>query len=156
MARDWRDDRIDELERENAALRARIVQLEARLRELEALLAKCSGNSSRPPSTDPPGTPPPAPPKRTGRQRGGQPGHKKHARELVPPEKVRQIIVVKPTSCRRCGDPLQGDDPEPYRHQVTEVPKAVATTDEYQLHVLGCPKCGITTRAALPEGVPVG
>ena len=47
MARDWRDDRIEELERENAVLRARIVQLEARLRELEALLARYSGNSSR-------------------------------------------------------------------------------------------------------------
>ena len=38
MARDWRDDRIDELERENAALRARICELEARIRELEARL----------------------------------------------------------------------------------------------------------------------
>lgn len=156
MARDWRDDRIDELERENAVLRARIVQLEARLRELEALLAKYSGNSSRPPSTDPPGAPPPAPPKRTGRKRGGQPGHKKHARQLVPPERVTRTIVVKPLSCRRCGDPLSGEDPDPYRHQVTEVPKAVATTDEYRLHALGCKKCGITTRAVLPAGVPAG
>jgi hypothetical protein len=88
VARDWRDDRIDELERENAALRAqnreqqaiievhkrtiaalerRIEQLEARLRELEALLARYSGNSSKPPSSDPPGAPPPSRPKRTGR-----------------------------------------------------------------------------------------
>ena len=156
MASDWRDDRIEELERENAALRARIVQLEVRVRELEALLAKHSGNSSRPPSTDPPGAPPPAPPKRTGCKRGGQPGHEKHERQLVPREKVTRTIIVKPASCRRCGDPLSGDDPDPYRHQVTEVPKVVATTDEYQLHALGCPKCGITTRAELPAGVPVG
>lgn len=156
MARDWRDDRIDELERENAALRARIVQLEARLQELEALLAKYSGNSSRPPSTDPPGAPPPAPPKRTGRKRGAQPGHKKHVRQLVPPESVTRTFVIKPSSCRRCGDPLSGEDPDPHRHQVTEVPKVVATTDEYQLHALVCPKCGIPTRAALPPGVPVG
>ena len=95
MARDWRDDRIDELERENAGLRAQnreqqaiIEQLEARLRELEALLARYSGNSSKPPSSDPPGAPPPARPKRTGRKRGGQPGHEKHSRELLPPERV--------------------------------------------------------------------
>src|SRR5271167_3690407 len=78
VARDWRDDRIEELERENAALRARVTELEARL-------GKSSGNSSRPPSSDPPGTPPPALPKRTGRKRGGQPGHAKHSRPLVPP-----------------------------------------------------------------------
>lgn len=170
MARDWRDDRIDELERENreqrsiieaqkqtiAALERRIEQLEARIRELEALLARYSGNSSKPPSSDPPGAPPPARPKRTGRKRGGQPGHEKHSRDLVPPERVTRTIVVKPLACRRCGDALSGDDPEPYRHQVAEVPKVVAAVDEYQLHALGCPKCGISTRATLPPGVPAG
>src|SRR5215468_4142988 len=101
MARDWRDDRIDELERENAALVARnrdqeaiieaqkrtiaayerhIRELEAQVQELQARLGQHSGNSSRPPSTDPPGAPPPARPKRTGRTRGGQPGHEKHER----------------------------------------------------------------------------
>jgi transposase len=177
MARDWRDDRINELERENAELRARdceqqgtieaqrrtiaalerrVEQLKARVRELEALLARYSGNSSRPPSSDPPGAPPPARPKRTGRRRGGQPGHEKHTRELVAPERVTRTVVVKPTACRRCGDALSGDDPEPYRHQVTEVPKVLATVDEYQLHALGCPRCGIFTRAPLPPGVPAG
>jgi transposase len=177
VARDWRDDRIDELERENTALRAeirekqaiidirqktiavlerRIEQLEARLHGLEAILARNSGNSSCPPSSDPPGAPPPAPPKRTGRTRGGQPGHEKHFRKLVPLERVNRTIVVKPEVCRRCGDALSGDDPAPYRHQVIEVPKVMATVDEYQLHALGCPKCGISTRAPLPPGVPAG
>jgi transposase len=177
VARDWRDDRIEELERENAALRAknqeqqalidahqrtvallaqRVEQLEARLRELEAKLGRRSGNSSRPPSSDPPGAPPPAPPKRTGRKRGGQPGHEKHSRELVPPERVNRTVVLKPEVCRRCGDALTGDDPAPYRHQVTEVPKVVAIVDEYQLHALDCEKCGISTRATLPPGVPEG
>jgi transposase len=176
VARDWRDDRIDELERENTALRTqvceqqaiieaqkrtiavleeRLERLEARIRELEARLAKSSGNSSRPPSSDPPGAPPPALPKRTGRKRGGQPGHTKCSRPLVPAERVTRTIVVKPDACRRCGDALEGDDPDPYRHQVAEVPKVVASVEEYQLHTLGCPKCGITTRATLPPGVPV-
>jgi transposase len=170
VARDWRDDRIDELERENreqrsiieaqketiAALERRIEQLEARVRELEALLARYSGNSSKPPSSDRPGAPPPARPKRTGRKRGGQPGHEKHSRDLVPPERVTRTVVVKPEACRRCGDTLTGDDPEPQRHQVVEVPKVVATVVEYQLHALGCPKCGISTCATLPPGVPAG
>jgi transposase len=163
MGRDWRDDRIEELERENAALRAenrklrqRVAQLEARVQELEALLARNSGNSSRPPSSDPPGSPPPAPPKRTSRQRGGQPGHEKHSRPLVPRERVDRTVVVKPDACRRCGNVLEGEDPEPFRHQVFEVPKVMGTVDEYQLHALFCPTCGISTRAVLPPGVPIG
>jgi transposase len=144
------------LERENAALRARVCELEARIRELEARLGKSSGNSSRPPSSDPPGAPPPALPKRTGRKRGGQPGHQKHSRPLVPPERVTRTIVVKPQECRRCGGALEGDDPDPYRHQVAEVPKVVASVEEYQLHTLDCPTCGISTRATLPPGVPSG
>jgi transposase len=170
MAYDCRDDRIMELERENAALRAEnralraenrelrrcVAQLEARVRELEALLGRNSGNSSRPPSSDPPGAPPPTRPKRTGRQRGGQPGHEKHSRPLVPRERVDRTIAMKPDVCRRCGDALEGDDSNPFRHQVFEVPKVVGTVDEYQLHALFCPKCGISTRAQLPSGVPTG
>jgi transposase len=156
VARDWRDDRIEELERENAALRAGVTALEARIRELEARLGKSSGNSSRPPSSDPPVTPPPALPKRTGRKRGGQPGHAKPSRPLVPPERITRTIVVKPEECRRCGNALEGDDPDPYRHQVTEVPKVLATVEEYQLHTLACRRCRISTRATLPPGVPAG
>jgi len=163
VARDWRDDRIEELEREDAelhtenrALHRRIEWLEARVRELEAQLARYSRNSSSPPSSDRPDAPPPARPKRKGRKRGGQPGHKKHSREMVPPERVTRMVAVKPEACRRCGDALTGNDPEPHRHQVIDVPKVVATVDEYQLHALGCPKCGISTRATLPRGVPAG
>jgi transposase len=163
VARDWRDDRIDELERENAELRAlvskqqRIIEaLEQRVRELEARLTQFSGNSSRPPSTDPPGAPPPRRPKRTGRKRGGQPGHKKHTRALVPPEQVTTTQVLKPITCRRCGNSLAGSDPAPYRHQVVDVPKVVATVDEYQLHALICSGCKTSTRAQLPAGVSTG
>jgi len=74
----------------------------------------------------------------------------------VPPERVTRTVVVKPEGCRRCGDALEGDDPDPYRHQVTDVPKVVATVEEYQLHTLDCRRCGISTRATLPPGVPAG
>lgn len=163
MVRDWRDDRIEELERENAQLRARVreleaivVKLERRIRELEARLAQFSGNSSKPPSTDPPGAPPPTRPKRKGRKRGGQPGHKKHTRELVPPAQVTRLQVLKPCACRKCGKALVGSDPDPYRHQVLDVPKVIATVEEYQLHALSCTACKTSTRALLPAGVPTG
>lgn len=144
MARDWRDDRIAELERENARipqlerenaeLRARIAVLERRISELEARLAQRSGNSSRPPSSDPPGTPPPARPKRTGRRRGGQPGHEKHSRAPVPPERVTRTQVLKPCSCRRCGNPLFGDDPAPYRNAIGRALEVLTETMFHAWH----------------------
>lgn len=149
VATDWRDERIAELE-------AMVCRLEARVRELEAQLARFSRNSSRPPSSDPPGAPPPAQSKRTGRGRGGQRGHRHHERQLVAPEQVTQTVVLKPSHCRRCGRTLEGGDLAPHRHQVIDIPKVKATVDEYQLHSLLCEHCGVRTRATLPAGVPNG
>ena len=46
--------------------------------------------------------------------------------------------------------------PEPLRHQVAEVPPIEPTVDEYRLHRLECPRCGTSTCATLPPGVPTG
>jgi transposase len=75
---------------------------------------------------------------------------------LVPPERVRQVIECKPVQCRRCGHDLRGDDAEPIRHQVTEVPPVQPVVDEYRLHRLRCPRCRAVTCAPLPAGVPTG
>ena len=61
---------------------------------------------------------------------------------------------VKPKRCRRCGDGLLGEDADPHRHQVIDIPEVVAFADEYRLHALFCPRCRITTRADLPRDVP--
>src|SRR4051794_15709349 len=66
------------------------------------------------------------------------------------------IEACKPPKCRCCGDELLGDDPEPRRHQVAEVPPVKPVVDEYRLHRLTCPRCRTSTRAALPPGVPAG
>ena len=70
------------------AMQQRISDLEARVLDLEARLKLNSTNSSKPPSTDPIGMKrkPPAPPSK--RKRGGQPGHRKAHRPLVPPDRV--------------------------------------------------------------------
>jgi transposase len=134
----------------------RIAQLEQRIGDLEARLKLNSTNSSKPASSDPIGLKrkPPAPP--SGRKRGGQPGHHRALRRLVPPEKVRTITDCRPTDCRRCGHALAGDDPAPLVHQVAELPKIEPLVDEYRLHRLGCPRCGVTTCGNLPAGVPKG
>lgn len=163
MARDWRDDRIAVLEAQLAErdrvieeLRTVIDVLQHRVRDLEARLAQNSSNSSRPPSSDPPNAPPPARPRWSGKKRGGQPGHKKHERSLLPPEQVDHLLNLKPTRCKDCRKALSGEDPSPYRHQVVDVPKVKPDVWEYRLHTLFCKDCNVLTRAELPTGVPTG
>src|SRR3981189_2960982 len=70
----------------------RLAQLEARVNDLENRLKLNSTNSSKPPSSDPIGLKrkPPAP--SSGRKRGGQPGHRKAHRGLVPAQKIPQAL----------------------------------------------------------------
>jgi transposase len=136
---------IAELRSENEALRKRVGELEARLNQN-------STNSSKPPSTDPPGTPGKGR-QGSGRQAGGQPGHKRHLRELLPTDQVDHLNILRPESCRHCAAPLQGSDPTPLRHQVTEMPVVKPTVTEWQLHQLQCDRCGKKTRAPLPADV---
>jgi transposase len=75
---------------------------------------------------------------------------------LVPIEQVNMGSPVKPARCRRCQQPLQGEDRQPRRHQVTEIPPATPAVTEYQLHRLVCPACGAATRAEVPSGGPTG
>ena len=138
------------------ALQAQVAALTARVQELEARLNQNSSNSSRPPSSDPPGIRPATFKHRSGRKRGGQPGHESHQRALLPPERVSETHDLRPEKCRRCGGRLQGDDPEPLRHQVIDIPRVLAMAVEYRLHALECPHCHITTCAELPLGVPWG
>jgi len=114
-----------------AAVLALVRSLEQRIATLEERVNQNSTNSSKPPSSDPPSVKrrPPNPP--SGRRRGGQPGHPRKVRELVPPDQLRQVVDCKPPHCRECGHELQGDDPEPLRHQVAEVPPVRPVVDEY-------------------------
>ena len=139
-----------------AALRTRFAILEQRIADLEERLNTNSTNSSKPPSSDPPSVKrrPPASP--SGKKRGGQPGHRHHPRALVPPDQLRQVIECKPEQCRWCGHELHGDDREPIRHQVAEVPPIQPVVDEYRLHRLRCPRCHTSTCGTLPPGVPAG
>jgi transposase len=139
------------------ALETRVAALEATLAPLREQLKQHSRTSSRPPSSDPPQALVQrlrrAP---SGRRPGGQPGHEGHARELVPVEQVAVVIPVKPERCWRCQQPLQGEDWQPKRHQVAEIPPMQPGVMEYQLPQLVCSACGAATRAEVPAEVPVG
>src|SRR5712664_1766032 len=94
-----------------------IERLSARVAELEARLGKDSTNSSKPPSTAHPHAKPPSSKPKSDRSRGGQPGHCKHERALIPAEQCQEVVPCVPTECRRCGQALSGIDAEPLRHQ---------------------------------------
>jgi transposase len=141
------------------ALLVRLEEQEQRIAALEAELAaakKTPRNSSLPPSSEHPHAKPPREPRARGskRQPGGQPGHPKHARALLPTEQCQAIVPLRPATCRRCGEALVGTDPEPLRHQVWEIPEIKPLVTEYQLHRLICPGCRESTCAQLPAGVP--
>lgn len=143
-----------------ALLQSIIDHYEARIKKLEAELAavkKTPQNSSLPPSSQHPHSKPLPPPKSSSKlKRGGQPGHPKHERVLIPVEDCTEIVPLHPPECRRCGEKLAGDDPNPVRHQVWELPRVEPLVTEYQRHRRTCASCGITTCAELPPGVPEG
>src|SRR3981081_3480613 len=111
-----------------------IARLTARVAELERKLGKDSTNSSKPPSTVHPHAKPPSSKPKSGRKRGGQPGHDKHERELIPTEQCDTVVRGGPTECRRCGKELNGVDPDPHRHQLWELPEIQPIVTEYQQH----------------------
>lgn len=154
MTIDPRDARIAELERQLAERDAQLATALGRIEVLEELGRKSSGNSSKPPSSDGPGEKLFRRPKPSGKKRGGQPGHKRWKRALVPAEQVDEHHDCVPSECARCAAPLAGSDPSPLLHQVFHLPEIKPRVEQFALHELGCGSCGARTRAALPVGVP--
>ena len=77
-------------------LLARIAELEARIEELERQgKGKTPQNSSLPPSTQHPHARPQPPKRKSKKKRGGQPGHEKHERPLIPTDAVRRRAAAE-------------------------------------------------------------
>ena len=136
-----------------AVLAAVIAAFEVQVADLKASRKQDSSNSSRPPSSDPPHSKPAPPRRRSGRRRGGQPGHRRNDRNRLTPDAV---VDAKPDRCRRCGEALEGDDPEPLVRQVFEVPEVKPHVVEYRLHRLICPRCGESTCGVTADEAEVG
>ncbi|MDZ7414516.1 MAG: IS66 family transposase [candidate division KSB1 bacterium] len=133
-----------------------VAALQKRVAELEERVNQNSRNSSKPPSSDPPHAPPrpKAPP--SGRKAGGQPGHAGHGRSLKPVAQVDHVVVARPIQCVACGALLLGEDAQPVRHQVTELPRIKPEVTEYQRHTVTCLACGAHTQAPWPTEMPAG
>lgn len=120
--------------------------------KLEQQVSQNSQNSSRPPSSD--GFQAPLKRKKKKRKkRGAQVGHEPHVRQLAPEDQVSKISNHIPTHCEKCNAPLQGEDPEPHRHQIWEIPEIKPIIEEHRIHHLSCAQCGHTTSGRLPDGV---
>ena len=78
-------------------LLGRIEQLESQVADLKQRLEKYEGTShSGPPAGAAAGSSPPAAQK-SSRKRGGQPGHRRHSRQLIPTEECDQVYELKPS-----------------------------------------------------------
>jgi transposase len=144
---------IHVLHQENEQLRTQLTTLATELAQLRERIGRSSRNSSKPPSSDGPGFKPPERRKGSDRKRGGQPGHPGSGPELLPIERVDEVVEHHPQACRRCGQLLDGVDPEPLRHQVIEIPPITPLVIEHRLHRLVCPCCSTSTCATLPADV---
>jgi len=138
------------------SLSATVQQLTRRVAELEERQRQTSHNSSKPPSSDPPSAP--RRPRRpsSGRKRGGQAGHQGNGRKLIPSAEVTRIVDVKAVCCEGCGALLLGEDAEPVRHQVTELPRIEPEVVEYRRHTMTCLVCGTQTTPDWPVEMSPG
>jgi transposase len=160
------EERISQLERENAALRAENAALREErailaqqmehlltcLEEVEGRLAKDSHNSSKPPSSDGPGRQRRSQRTRSGKKTGGQPEHP--GRTLMQVAQPNEIVSHRPAACVHCQQPLEkvpGRVKE--RRQVHDLPAVRVVVQEHQVEEVWCPACQGRNEGSFPSGV---
>jgi transposase len=168
------EERIAELEAENAALREQvrevpllreqvrevpllreqIVWLRTQVQDLHARLAKDSHNSSKPPSSDGLARKTKSLRRRSGKKPGGQIGHRGDTLRLVTTPDT--VVHHRPVICSGCQAPLSAEAPIVVgeRRQVHELPPIRLVVTEHQALHVRCPGCQTSTAAAFPADVP--
>ena len=139
-----------------AALQAVIVELRARIAELERRLDLNSSNSGKPPSSDGLTKKPSRVSslrERSGKKPGGQPGHP--GKTLRRSETPDATIDHFPPACAGCGAALSEATSHGHTaRQVFDLPEpAPLRVTEHRAHQCRCTACGTQTRADFPAGV---
>lgn len=150
------EERIAELEAENAALREQVRELAAQVQVLQARLAQDSHNSGKPPASDGlarKGAKTRSLRRRSGKKPGGQLGHRGATLRLVatPDERVEH----RPTVCAHCQAPLAADAAVVVRErrQVHDLPPLRLVVREHQALHVRCRHCEQVSAGVFPAEV---
>jgi len=138
-------ERIATVEKENAELRTRLEQLEAKLN-------LNSTNSNQPPSSD---TPYKKPSKKSGKhgKPGAKKGHRGYRQEMFTPD---ETISVPPKICS-CGCQDHKNLREIYKHQQLGLPEEIRPKVTHIVVLAGeCVNCGKVNKAELPAEYRTG
>jgi transposase len=153
------EDRIAQLEQENAELQAKLAEayqqiahLAERLHQVEGQLAKDSHNSSKPPSSDSPAHKPRSQRKASGKKTGGQQGHA--GRTLMQVASPDEVVRHRPAVCGHCHQELAGVAGQvKERRQVHDLPQVRLFVREHQVEEVCCPSCQQMTEGSFPAGI---
>ncbi len=156
------------LEEENAALKAEnarlregyeqarehLALLAARVQELEARLAKDSHTSGKPPSSDGLGRKTKSLRRRSGKQPGGQLGHRGETLHLVATPNA--VVEHRPAVCAQCQASLDAAAVVVLRErrQVQDLPRVRLVVTEHQALHVRCPACQAVSVGAFPVEAP--
>ena len=137
----------------NGALAARVQELAAQNADLRARLAKDSHSSSKPPSSDGLGRTTKSLRRRSGKQPGGQLGHRGETLHLVATPDA--VVEHRPSVCAQCQTPL--DEAEVTlreRRQVQDLPRVRLRVTEHQALHVRCPHCQVVSVGTFPVEAP--
>lgn len=138
MTRTFTEDEVTAIVEEAVGpLRAKIAELEAEI----ARLKKTSATSSKPPSSDIV-KPPPVQGKGKKRRRGGQPGHQRHERTLLPEAEMDAIWEYRGDGCPCCGGRLVDAQEPPKRWQQFDLGPQPLQKEEHRAIAQRCVDCG--------------
>lgn len=133
---------------------ARIAELEAQVQALEAQLAKHSGNSGKPPSSD--GLQKLPRPQslrgKTGKKPGGQQGHQGYTlQQTATPDRIEPHL---PSHCQQCGRSLvEAEEGGGRRRQIYDLPPLALEMTEHRAVDLRCRQCQQLNSGAFPAPV---
>jgi transposase len=164
-ALELRQNHLDELDKAcllelMVAMQATIEELQktvaeqaAELQRLRDQVAKHSGNSGKPPSSDGLGKPRPQSLRgKSGKSKGGQVGHLGHSLTMV--EQPDQVEVHALRVCPHCTNSLDGVEVCGYaRRQVFDIPPVRLEVTEHCAEIKRCPDCGQRVQAPFPSDV---
>jgi transposase len=129
-----------------------ISQLVERIQKIEDQLAKNSSNSGKPPSSDGLKKKTKSLRHKSGKNSGGQPGHKGHT--LKSTEEPDHIEIHTVECCQYCQASLKDAEVSGYeKRQVFDVPPVRVEVTEYRAEIKECPHCHKATTGKFPSSV---